>query len=105
MQHCDYPDGLDTWREMRRLAGEEAAQRAMGVPRSLLTPLQRSVVAPAKPAEELYDLDEDPYEERNLACEPAHAATLDRLRAALDGWLATYGDLGALPEDGEVLGE
>jgi arylsulfatase A-like enzyme len=99
MQHCDYPDGLHAWREMRRLAGEEADQRALGVPRSLLTPLQRSVVAPAKPAEELYDLDEDPYEERNLACEPAHAATLDRLRAALDDWLATYGDLGEIPED------
>jgi uncharacterized sulfatase len=99
MQHCDYPDGLHTWREMRRLAGEEAGQRALGVPRSLLTPLQRSVVAPAKPAEELYDLDEDPYEEHNLACEPTRADTLDRLRAALDDWLATYGDLGELPED------
>jgi arylsulfatase A-like enzyme len=99
MQHCDYPDGLHAWREMRRLASEESEQLAFGMPRSLLTPLQRALVAPAKPAEELYDLDEDPYEERNLAGEPAHTGTLDRFRAALDGWLVTYGDMGELDED------
>jgi uncharacterized sulfatase len=99
MQHCDYPDQLHTWREMRRLASGESEQLAHGLPRSLLTPLQRGLVAPAKPAEELYDLDEDPYEECNLAAEPAHAATLARFRAALDEWLETYGDLGELAED------
>jgi arylsulfatase A-like enzyme len=99
MQHCDYPDQLHTWQEMRRLAALEADQLARGGPRSLLTPLQRGLVAPAKPAEELYDLDEDPYEERNLASAPGHAETLARFRAALDEWLATYGDLGELVED------
>jgi arylsulfatase A-like enzyme len=99
MQHCDYPDRLHTWQEMRRLASEESVQLALGLPRSLLTPLQRALVAPAKPAEELYDLDEDPYEEHNLAGSPEHAETLGRFRAALDDWSATYEDLGELDED------
>jgi arylsulfatase A-like enzyme len=99
MQHCDYPDQLHTWREMRKLASGESEQLACGLPRSLLTPLQRELVAPAKPAEELYDLDEDPYEERNIADDPGHAEILARFRAALDEWLATYGDLGELAED------
>jgi arylsulfatase A-like enzyme len=99
MQHCDYPDQLHTWREMRRLASAEAQQRARGLPRSLLTPLQRSLVAPAKPAEELYDLAEDPHEQHNLAEDPGHAETLARFRAAVDEWLTTYGDLGDLAED------
>jgi arylsulfatase A-like enzyme len=99
MQHCDYPDRLHTWREMRRLAAGEAQQLAQGLPRSLLTPLQRRLVAPAKPVEELYDLAEDPYEQHNLADDPRHAETLARFRAAVDEWLRTYGDLGELAED------
>jgi N-sulfoglucosamine sulfohydrolase len=37
-----------------------------------------------RPAEELYDLAADPHEQRNLATDPAHAETLERLRARLD---------------------
>ena len=48
--------------------------------------------------EELYDLRSDPDEVRNLADDPAHAATLGRLRADLDAWLLAYPDLGAVPE-------
>jgi len=99
MQHCDYPDQLHTWREMRRLAAAEAQQLARGLPRSLLTPLQRGLVAPAKPAEELYDLADDPYEQHNLADDPRHADTLARFRSAVDEWLTTYGDLGEMAED------
>ncbi|MGI5128803.1 sulfatase family protein [Pseudonocardia sp. CA-107938] len=99
MQHCAYPDGLHTWQELRRLASAEAVQRAGGALPDLLTPLQRALVAAAKPAEELYDLVADPHEQHNLAADPAHAATLARFRGALDGWLATYGDLGELDED------
>ncbi|KIK53261.1 hypothetical protein GYMLUDRAFT_49427 [Collybiopsis luxurians FD-317 M1] len=39
-----------------------------------------------RPAEELYDLKEDPYEVRNLAKDPAHARVLEELRADLEGW-------------------
>ncbi|MEZ0164394.1 sulfatase [Kineococcus sp. LSe6-4] len=100
MQHTDYPDHLATWREMRLLASREAGQLATGARRSLLTPVQRLLVGAAKPApEELYDLQEDPYEQRNLAADPGHETTVARFRAAVDGWLADVGDLGALPEE------
>jgi uncharacterized sulfatase len=40
-----------------------------------------------RPAEELYDLRADPYEQHNLAGDPARVGDLSRLRAELDGWL------------------
>ncbi len=51
-----------------------------------------------KPAEELYDLAEDPDETRNLANSPEHASVLDRLRAARREWSLSIRDLGFLPE-------
>jgi N-sulfoglucosamine sulfohydrolase len=36
-----------------------------------------------RPAEELYDLREDPHQIKNLAADPAHAETLDKLRTQL----------------------
>jgi uncharacterized sulfatase len=99
MQHCDYPDGLATWRELRQLASAEAGQRAMGLQRSLLSALQRRLVAPVKPREELFDLIADPYETTNLAEDPAYSAVLERFRLAVDNWQTTYGDLGFIPED------
>ncbi|UZX03133.1 sulfatase [Arthrobacter sp. CDRTa11] len=99
MQHCDYPDGLATWRELRQLASAEAGQRATGMQRTLLSPLQRRLVAPVKPREELFDLSEDPHETTNLAEDPACSAVLGRFRSAVDNWQATYGDLGFIPED------
>ena len=41
---------------------------------------------------ELYDLVNDPGEERNLVDAPAHAATVQALRAALHDWFLTYAD-------------
>ena len=52
----------------------------------------------AKPAEELYDTQADPWEIRNLADEPEHRATLERLRSALRAWQLEIRDLGFLPE-------
>jgi arylsulfatase A-like enzyme len=52
-----------------------------------------------RPTEELYDTESDPFEMNNLADNPAHRGTLERLRRALDDWRARYGDLGDLPED------
>ncbi|MFV3078011.1 sulfatase-like hydrolase/transferase [Niveispirillum fermenti] len=45
-----------------------------------------------RPAEELYDLQADPDETRNLADDPRHAATLKDLRRRLDRWRAGQGD-------------
>lgn len=53
---------------------------------------------PTKPFEELYDLQSDPHEVRDLAGDPAHAETLKRLRAAHEKHLKDTRDLGFIPE-------
>lgn len=55
-----------------------------------------------KPAEELYDIQADPYQVTNLVGEPSQGATLERMRAALRDWMVQVCDTGLLPE-GEVL--
>ena len=57
------------------------------------------------PTEELYDLQTDPHEVRNLAAspEPEHRNALLRLRAALDTWMSDTGDRGAVPEPPEII--
>jgi arylsulfatase A-like enzyme len=52
----------------------------------------------AKPTEELYDEDADPYEVRNLAGLPEEQGTLRRLRGALHDQLIQNRDAGLLPE-------
>jgi len=52
----------------------------------------------AKPSEELYDLQTDRWETVNLAGDAAHAADLQRLRAAQEAWLLHTRDLGLIPE-------
>ena len=47
-----------------------------------------------RPAEELYLVDEDPYELNNLANDPAHALAKKRLRAELKRWMAQQRDPG-----------
>ena len=51
-----------------------------------------------KPAEELYDLREDPDETKNLAGSPEHQAKLEELRKAERDWVLEIRDLGFLPE-------
>jgi N-sulfoglucosamine sulfohydrolase len=57
-----------------------------------LTPAQLAPFQKPKPAEELYDVDADPHELRNLASDPQHAATLAQLRAALATWQKNTSD-------------
>lgn len=45
-----------------------------------------------RPAEELYDIEADPHETRNLAGDPVHAGTLKKLRAGLERWQRAQGD-------------
>lgn len=52
----------------------------------------------AKPSEELYDLQEDRYETRNLASSAAHRDVLRRMRGALDAHAREIRDVGFLPE-------
>jgi arylsulfatase A-like enzyme len=55
-----------------------------------------------KPAEELYDLQTDPHQIRNLVNDAQQQENLFRLRKALQDWMLSIGDLGLLPE-GEIL--
>lgn len=54
-----------------------------------------------KPAEELYDLEYDPDEVKNLVESPSHRAVLQRFRKAHQHWVLETRDLGFLPE-GEI---
>jgi hypothetical protein len=85
-----FRDQLDSMRELRRLheAGALGAEA------------ERWFQPPGR--ERLFDVDADPFELRNLAADPAHAAALARLRAALDAWLAEIGDAREVPE-GELV--
>jgi hypothetical protein len=51
-----------------------------------------------RPAEELYDTKADPYQIENLASDPAHRATLERMRNAVADWMMTIGDQGLINE-------
>lgn len=51
-----------------------------------------------KPAEELYDAQQDPEMIHNLADSSEHRGTLERLRATLERFLSEGGDLGAVSE-------
>jgi arylsulfatase A-like enzyme len=55
-----------------------------------------------RPTEELYDLESDPFELRNLAADPEHRGHLERLRAELGRWIEQTNDLGRTPEDPAV---
>jgi N-sulfoglucosamine sulfohydrolase len=50
------------------------------------------------PEFELYDLQEDPWETRNLAGDKAHADTLERLKKVLAAWQERTGDALRKPE-------
>ena len=51
-----------------------------------------------RPAEELYDVMADPFEQHNLADDPQLAATKADLRARLKAWMADQGDAGQAAE-------
>ena len=52
----------------------------------------------SKPAEELFDTEQDPFELHNLAADPAYAEKLAELRTECDRWIAETGDMGLIPE-------
>ena len=66
-----------------------------------LNPTQAAFMAPRRPEEELYDLQNDPHELSNLASAPAHERTLRQLRAQLDEWMKSSNDRGQYPEKAE----
>jgi hypothetical protein len=52
----------------------------------------------SRPPEELFDTNADPHQVRNLAAEPGHRATLERMRKAVTDWMTRIGDQGLLNE-------
>ena len=51
-----------------------------------------------RPAEELYDLRNDPFERRNLAADSRHAELLAQFRSELEQWMKQQGDDGKATE-------
>ncbi len=68
-----------------------------------LTPAQQRWMTPTRPAEELYDLENDPDEINNLAEDAAHTTTLKQLRGVLDKWIAQTRDQGHIMEDEQTI--
>jgi N-sulfoglucosamine sulfohydrolase len=52
----------------------------------------------SRPAEELYDTIADPHQIDNLAANPAHKVTLERMRAAVEQWMTRTRDQGLINE-------
>jgi arylsulfatase A-like enzyme len=59
---------------------------------------ERLLFSAVRPREELYDLNADPHEIKNLADNPAYAAELKALSQRLDQWIRETNDLGREPE-------
>lgn len=52
-----------------------------------------------KPVEELYDVQKDPWELKNLANDPKYKSKLEELRLAFKNWTNKVGDMGGLSEE------
>jgi arylsulfatase A-like enzyme len=88
LQPNAYKDSKSIVKRLREL---HESGKLTGLPEQLL-------FAPERAPEELYDLDADPFEVKNLAADPAHEAALKEMRGRLDRWMEETGDLGRVPE-------
>lgn len=86
-QYMNTAEGSPIMEEIRRTA-------AAGT----LSAAARQFMADEKPKEELYDVEADPWEVKNLVADPRHKAALERLRAAHIRWQDETKDLGLFPE-------
>lgn len=84
IQYMDQMPTMQVWREWN----EQGKLRGP----------QKLFFAETKPTEELYDLERDPHEIHNLTHSLPHQAKLEELRRALDDWVASTKDMGAIPE-------
>jgi arylsulfatase A-like enzyme len=80
----EYP----TWNLVKKLKAE-----------GKLNAVQSLFAAESKPVEELYDLQADPHEIRNLAESADQRERLHSMRDLLDKWIADTGDKGYIMED------
>ncbi|MFC2087586.1 sulfatase-like hydrolase/transferase [Bacteroidota bacterium] len=71
-----------------------------------LNELQDCIFQPTRPPEELYDLENDPFETKNLAGDDSFRDILEKHRRLLYTWMKETGDLGLIPEpEAELLGK
>ena len=80
----------------------------MEVPRKMnaegeLNEVQARFWRQERPSEELYDLNEDPYELHNLVDDKSYEPQLVALRKQLAEWIEETNDQGAIPESDESL--
>ncbi|MDP1592580.1 MAG: hypothetical protein Q8M07_32755, partial [Prosthecobacter sp.] len=68
-----------------------------------LTAPQAALMAPRLPDEELYDLENDPFEIHNLAADSKHEQRRKEMSAALDAWIESSNDQGRTPEPPEII--
>jgi len=80
------PHMLEQWRQAAAAGQLQADTR------------QAAFFRRSKPAEELYDTVVDPPQMHNLAGDPAHQATLQRMRAECERWMVENRDLGLLSQ-------
>jgi len=82
-----YREQMPMMRELRRLFMTEKINKE-----------QSHWLNAKKPEEELYDLQNDPFELRNLATLPELQDTLVHYRKVLNDWISATNDLGRIPE-------
>ena len=82
-----YKDPWEVSKDFRRLMAERK-----------MNEVQKVFFSDKRPAEELYDLENDPHEIHNLATDPKFKAELNRHRKLLAEWIQETGDEGQLPE-------
>ena len=87
-QRIDYMEEMPTMKVWRKLNYE-----------GKLNDAQKLFFQLTKPEEELYDVQNDPYEIHNLAGQAKYEPIRTELRAALEKWIATTHDLGAVSEE------
>jgi len=85
----------DPWPVSKEFRRRMAAGEMMGA--------QKLFFGDEKPAEELYDLSNDPHEIHNLAKDPEHAEELERHRELLAKWMKDTDDKGQYPESEAAL--
>jgi arylsulfatase A-like enzyme len=86
LQHLNYLWLMSSTRELDRLRAE-----------GKLNPTQAALFE-SKPVEQLFDCTADPDNVHNLAADPAHRVTLERMRAANRAHLLRIRDTGFMPE-------
>ena len=86
-QYMNTPEKGATMKEIRRL--EQSG---------ILPSAAKLFSAKRKPIEELYDLQKDPHEIRNLADNPVYIQQLKKMREAHYSWVRETRDIGLLPE-------